>query len=247
MPTTDMFRSGIGLVSGYTLLGAVVLLLAGVGGWTTSLREGLRSLFLWIVRAFLHLFTPLIPSEEQAEEIIDTSEAVTSGRTEIILPETGKPLLIVQILEVALIIALVVLWLFLMYKGTVALIGFVRGRLAKVEKLQTKDIYDDRGLDVREKCEIERSRSRKGKKSSSLFLSPYERVRKLYKKKVQSCALELIEDTDEIKVEKLSLFTARECADKLQLSALADIYEHTRYSGRETTKETVRQMKDVCR
>lgn len=248
MPASDMFRSGIKLVSGYTLLGAGFLLLAG-GSWVTSLRKGLRGLFLWIVRSFLHLFTLLIASEEQAEEIMETPRAMEPepGGIGRVLPKAEEPILIFRILEVAVTIGLVVLWLFLIYKGTVVLIELVRGRFTKSVELKAKDVYNDKGIDVREKCGVEKSWGQKGKKSSALFLSPYERVRRLYKKKVLSCAVELIDDTSEIKTEKLGFFTARECADKLQLSALADIYERTRYSDQETTKETVRQMKNICR
>lgn len=248
MPESDMFRSGIKLVSGYTLFGAGFMFLAG-GGWVTSLRIGLRGLLLWIVRSFFHLFTLLISSEEQSGEIVETPQAmdpVPDGLGSV-LPKAQEPVLIFRILEVAAAIGLVVFWLFLVYKGAVVLIELVRVRLAKSVELNAKDVYNDKGIEVREKCEIEKSWGRKEKKSSALFLSPYERVRRLYKKKVLSCAAELIEDTGGTKTEALSLFTARECADKLQLSALADIYEQTRYSDQETTKETVRQMKDVCR
>lgn len=247
IPASDMFRSGIRLVSGYTLFGAGFLLLAG-GGWVTSLRKGLRGVFLWIVRSFFHLFAFLISTEEQQpKEIMETPQTVDPGGFGNVLPKAEEPVLILRILEVAVALALVVLWLFLMYKGTLVLIELVRVRLAKNVELNAKEVYNDKGIDVREKCEIEKSLKRKGKKGSALFLSPYERVRRLYKRKVLSCALELIEDPGGRKTEMLSYLTARECADKLQLSALADIYEQTRYSDQETTKETVRQMKNVCR
>lgn len=246
MPASDMFRSGIGLVSGYTLFGAGFLLLVGGDGWAASLREGLRSLLLWIVRSFFHLLALLIPSGEQPEEIVETPQPAASGGFENGLPEAGETFLLWRILEVVATIALVGLLLFLIFKGLLTLIKFVRRRFAEIVGLTAQDIPKGREIDVREKCEIEKSRGRKEKKSVMLFLSPYERVRRLYKKKVQSCALELIEDAGGRKTEMLKFLTARECADKLQLSALADIYEQTRYSGRETTRETVRQMKNIC-
>lgn len=251
MPSSDMFSSGIKLVSGYALFSAGLLLLAGSSGWVTSLREGLRSLLLWIARLIAHLFTPLISSEEQQEEIIKTPQVADPGGFRDILPEkVGEPALIWRILEVAVIIALVVLWLFLLYKGTIVIIEYVRGRLTKIVEQEANDVYNNKGVDIREKCEIEKYRGLREKKSATLFFSPYERVRRLYKKKVRSCAAEIIEDTvgsNGINIEMLNFHTARECADKLQLSALADIYERTRYSDQETTKDAVRQMKNVCR
>lgn len=251
MPASDMFRSGIILVSGYALFSAGLLLLAGNGGWVTSLREGLHSLFLWIARSIIQLIAPLSPSEEQPEQIVEAQHTAASGGLGDILPEkTGEPALIWQILEVAAIIAFVVFWLFLLYKGTIVIIEYVRGRFAANIGQKAYNTYNNKGIDVREKCEIEKYQEQKEKKSAAVFLSPYERVRRLYKKKVRSCASEIIEDTagiNRVNIEILNFHTARECADKLQLSTLADIYESTRYSDRETTKETVRQMKNVCR
>lgn len=247
IPASDMFRSGIGLVSGYSLLTAGLLLLAGGGGWVTSLREGLHSLLLWVAKWFFYVLSLFASPDEPLESIVKaTQETVISDGFVNSLPETAESFRLGWIWDVALTVILMVLWLFIIYKGTFALIELLRGRISEIAELKAKAVSADEGIDVREKCGIEKSWRGKGKKSSALFLSPYERVRKLYKNKVIACAPELIGATDEVKSEMLGFFTARECADKMQLSPLADIYERTRYSGQETTKENVRQMKIVC-
>ena len=245
MPMADMFHSGMGLISGYTLFGAVFLLLLGGDGWAATLRDWLRSLLLWIARGFFYLLGLLFSAEEQ-EEIMEVPQETASGGFDGGLPEAGEPFFLWKILEVALYIVLLGLLLFLAAKGTLAIIRLIRRRFAEITGRKTEDVLKDE-IDIREKCEIDKSRERKEKKSALLFLSPEERVRRLYKKKVLSSAFELTGSTEEKEIGKLGILTARECADKLQTWEFADIYEQTRYSCHEITRETVREMKNACR
>ena len=248
IPASDMFRSGIGLVSGYSILTAGLLLLAGGGGWVSSLREGLRSLLLRVAKWFFYILSLFASSDEPPESIIEpTQDTMISNGFVNSLPENTESLRLGWIWDVAVTVALMVLWLFIIYKGTFVLLELFRGRVSEIAELKAKAVSMDKEIDVRERCRIEKSRRGNEKRSSAFFLSPCERVRKLYKNKVISCAPEIIESTGEIKPEMLGFFTARECADKLRLSPMADIYERTRYSPQETTKENVKQMKDICR
>ena len=109
-----------------------------------------------------------------------------------------------------------------------------------VFRYQDQEIQTGEAYDFREKCEIVKDKDRK---ISGLFtaLSPRERIRKLYKKKLTGASARMdAQDKD-----SLGFHTAREWESKLDLSGMAELYEQARYSNREITGADVKRMKDV--
>lgn len=74
-------------------------------------------------------------------------------------------------------------------------------------------------------------------------LSPEERIRKRFKKKIQT-SQEFI--SSEGRRTEMELYTARECSDILEVNEIGDIYEKARYSPYECTVEDVKNMKSAC-
>lgn len=97
--------------------------------------------------------------------------------------------------------------------------------------------------DIREKCDIV---NKDKKRSRTLFaaLSYEERIRKTFKKKVKAAKYLICNENDD---SRLALYTAKECAHKLDNPHLAEIYEKARYSDIPCSKEDVSGMKEACR
>lgn len=242
LPASDMLRSGFSLVAGYTLLGAVFLIFATGGGWVASFREALRR----IVVAVLRFLVSLIPEGGQGETVLE--QAAESGMSfdQAMLPENGDPFLLWKILEMVVGAAFACAMVFFAVKGLIRLVKYVLERFGAGVR-RNGELAVDSELDIREKCGIDKSHQPRQKKNRLGFLSSAERVRKLYKKKVLSSASLLTGSTVGEDNGELQLLTARECAEKLKNSTMADIYEKARYSEQEITRETVRQMREACR
>lgn len=241
LPASDMFHSGMGLVAGYTLVGTVILLLGSGGSWVIPLRNMFRGLLLTVLR---FLFS-LIPTGEQGEAVTtpppDTAPmefGAMSGE-----PESS---IFWSTLEAIVAVAMVCGMVYLVVKGLVLLVKFIRKQFGE-DFTRKQKIARDYEMDVREKCAIEKKREQKEKRSVFGFLTPAERVRKLYKKKVLASSFDLSGGLKGENSPKLELLTARECAGKLQIESMADLYEKARYSDQEITRENVRQMRDVCK
>ncbi len=75
-------------------------------------------------------------------------------------------------------------------------------------------------------------------------MSPALRIRRRFRRKVLS-EQKQIYDTE--RRERMELYTARECADIIEATEAADIYEKARYSPYECTAEDVKRMKNACK
>lgn len=76
------------------------------------------------------------------------------------------------------------------------------------------------------------------------FLTPAQKIRRRYKKKVL--------DSKEFIVSKgkkdcMEWYTARECGIILDRPGMSELYEKARYSPYECTAEDVKRMKDACK
>lgn len=109
-----------------------------------------------------------------------------------------------------------------------------------VFRYQSQEIQTGEAYDFREKCEIVKD---KDKKISGLFtaLSPRERIRKLYKKKLTAATARM----DAGDKSGLGLYTAREWERKLEVNGMAELYERARYSDQEITGADVKRMKEI--
>lgn len=234
LPAAEMFHSGIGMVLGYTLLGIGLLIFSTQFEWLASLLKPVGDMLLKFLR---FLFSRSSPSE-------DVVEPITGGMPEggnmmgMELPPAEEPFWFWEMLEALAII---------LFGGAILIvIGVLLWKLFKliqkymVFRYQQQEIQTGEAYDFREKCEIEKNRDRK---TQGLFtaLSPRERIRKLYKKKL-AASTNRMESQDK---DNLEFYTAREWERKLALSGMAELYEQARYSNREMTGADVKKMKDI--
>jgi len=120
--------------------------------------------------------------------------------------------------------------------GLIRLIRFLQERFGRKLKKPEAGLA---GLgDIREKCEIIRKKSER--KAFFSFLTPRERVRRIYKKRVLEDKELLIGEDD---CRRLNTFTAGECGRLLGAGRMTGIYEKARYSEEKCTAEDVREAK----
>lgn len=237
LPAKEMFHSGMGLVLVYTVLGTIVLLLGSQFEWLAGILEPVKNLFLRFLR---FLFSRQGSTEPEPEIPVEESVA-TDSMGGMPLPEGGEPFWLWTVLETLLIIAFYCGILFGVIMLLWKLIQLIRKyrnlHYSERGEMQTQDAFD-----LRESCELEK---KTGKSRQSIFsvLSPRERVRRLYKKKVLLSSSSLPEEAKS----RLELYTAREWEEKLETEGMARIYEQARYSGHEITGADVKKMKEACK
>lgn len=233
LPAAEMFHSGMGLVLGYTLAGVGILVLSTQFEWLAGILRPIGDLLLKFLR---FLFSRGSHSEEFSE--IAPAEMPSGDMGGMGLPPAEEPFWFWQVLEVIAIV--------LFGAAVLVGIGVLLWKLFKlvqkymVFRYQDQEIQTGEAYDFREKCEIVKDKDRK---ISGLFtaLSPRERIRKLYKKKLTGASARMdAQDKD-----SLGFHTAREWESKLDLSGMAELYEQARYSNREITGADVKRMKDV--
>lgn len=237
LPAAEMFRSGLGLVILYTLVGAVILTLSSQFEWLAGILQPLKNL---LIRFLRFLFSGHAMTEEEAE-IPLVEEQPENNMGEMNLPEAGEPFWLWKVLEyvfiVALICAICAAAAVLLIKLVKLIIQYLNLHRERIGNIETEDAWD-----LREKCGLERN---KEKKRQSLFsaLSPRERIRKLYKKKLLASASGL----SETERNRMGIYTAREWEDILKAEGMAQLYGLARYSRREITGAEVKKMKEVCK
>ncbi|MCI9337571.1 MAG: DUF4129 domain-containing protein [Lachnospiraceae bacterium] len=233
LPAGEMFHSGMGLVFCYTLLGLGILIFSTQFEWLAGILKPLGKMLREILRF-------LLSGSSQPEAVPEpvAEEAMPSGGMGMNLPPANEPFWFWQVLEVLAMVAF--------GAGIIIGIGVLLWKLFKliqkymVFRYREREVDIGEAYDLREKCEIDKVSDKKGWNPFSA-LSPRERIRKLYKKKLAAFAPRAnVQDKD-----SLGLYTAREWEGKLSLSGMADIYEQARYSDREMTGADVKQMKEL--
>ena len=231
LPAAEMFHSGMGLVLGYTMLGIGILIFSTQFEWLAGILRPIGDMLLRFLR---FLFSRSSHSEEVPQPVGEELPPAGMGGME--LPPAEETFWFWEVLEIIMMVAF----------GIAILVG-VGVLLWKLFKLiqkymvfryQESEIQTGEAYDFREKCEIEKNTD---KKKRGLFdsLSPRERIRKLYKKKLPAASVRADVQED------LALHTAREWEQKLALEGMADLYEQARYSNREITGADVKKMKDA--
>lgn len=239
LPAAEMFHSGMGLVLVYTLGGTVLLLLGMNVKWLESFLHFLKNIILSVLRFLFSLFPKRAGEEEVLiEEAVGANQSVTG----MDLP-AGEPSLFWKALEYVAIFAFFCFLIFVIIRLFLRIWRFIRERFQLDFSLQHGAGFQQDNTDFREKCEIEKKASHPSEAFSLFaFLSPAEKIRKLYRKK-------LLKEADAFSTEAdtkiLSCKTARDAERVLKLEGMADIYERARYSSLESSAEDVRKMKSV--
>ncbi|MBR1930630.1 MAG: DUF4129 domain-containing protein [Lachnospiraceae bacterium] len=238
IPAEEMFRSGLGLVSVFSLLGLLMLLLTSHLTWMKGIVDIIKNALLAILRFFLQ-FLPQGGGEEMSFSQNADLEMAQQMAGDVDL--TGETFWVWKVLENIISIAMSIALAVLLVAGIVKLIKFIRGRLKRHPLTEQKSLEEV--VDVHEKIELP-------KEHKPLFTNPFERlepaarIRQLYRKKLLASKAMLIKENN---VSALGLFTARESARKLESIQLAAIYEKARYSNEESTAEDVKRMREACK
>ena len=234
LPAAEMFRSGMGLVLGYTLFGAVVLFVTSRFAWLAGILEPIKALLLRLLRFLLSGLSA--GEEEKVLPIVEEMPPENMG--EMALPEAGGTFWLWEVLEFVLTAAFVC--------GMIALAAFLILKLIqlilKYRRLRSRHWGMELGdaVDFREKCELEKNtRTKNG--SILEALSGRERIRKLYKRKLLAAARSREEKG------RLDMDTAREWEKRLNTIGMSALYEQARYSRQEMTRADVKRMKEICR
>lgn len=235
IPTTEMFRSGIGLVMAYTGIGAVALFLISNVNWLTGILNIFQKIIYFILSIIVTLF---FGNAGELLEPSGESMAETGG-----LPSDDlKTFWLWEVLEFLLTIVIIAAIIILFIKALLFVIKFIRNKLNNLPR-STQNLSAESIRDVREKCEIVRNKERKVN-LPFLLLNPKDRIRHLYKKRILSSRDAFLQgDEDRF----LNRYTARESSKILEKDDLALIYEKARYSNEECSSEDVKQMRNACK
>lgn len=233
LPAGEMFRSGLGLVLGYTLISTIVMVLSINVVWLEKLTAALKKALFALLRAFFSLFD----ASEGHQEITSPGASPIMLGDAAPLPADEESFWLWKVLEILLTAAIACLLLYGCIRLLITLVRFIRERFAPGLGRKIKE-ETEHNPDIREKCEVIK-KSKNGGRISFGFLSPRARIRKIYKNKLLS--------SDDLSRSNPGLLTARESERRLQAKGMADIYERARYSYGKVTAEDVRGMKDACK
>lgn len=237
IPASEMFRSGMGLVLGYTGIGTIALILFSNMEWLRRILNIFKKLMI----SFLNLILSLFPNDAEniAEEIPEEALEIVEDASGMSFTE--ETFWLWDVLEYVIMFAVLVLLIFALIKLALFLARFIKAKLKGFSMHKSED-SEEEVLDVREKCDIVKNQNR-NRSFPFLNLSPTERIRSYYKKRILSSRSDFPQGGEN----KLNLYTARESSKILEREKLADIYEKARYSNQECDSEDVRRMKEACR
>lgn len=233
IPEKEMFRSGITLVSLFSIGASAVVLLTANIGWVGQIAQLLKLILTWIIR---FLFRG--GAEEADDSPIEEQELIPEQDAGFMPIEDAEPALFWVILEKIIMTLVWVGLIAICIWGIYSLVNFLYKRFSRnLEKDEEEEPQSI--IDVREKCEVERKK--KERRSPFEFLSTKERIRRIYRKEVWAQRMQLVTDGSP---SFLKLLTARECGEKMERSALSESYEKARYSNAECTAEDIRRAKE---
>lgn len=228
IPFREILHSGLHSTTSFVFLSGILLLAVSQFAWLKPFLQLMRSGLVMILR---FLFA-LIPTGS-ADPGVTPEQTITGGDMPPV--EAEDPFFLWELLEYAAMIALLVVCLFLVYRGIRKLVSFLRDRM----QISFTEAFpgQQEDTDKREKLELsgDRPSSRTVKKRFSfLFPDAGQKIRRIYLKKISSCGLAK---------DRLAFYTARDAEKSLNSEGMASIYEKARYSGVPCTEEDVRQMK----
>lgn len=240
IPVKKMFKAGLKTVLPYSLASGILLLAIGNLSVLTDIFSFLKNVLLWLLRL---LFSGGKENVEYVEEgIAEFTQPVNPTMPKI----EGEALWIWEILEKVFAVGAVVLLVILVIKVYQIVSRVLKNKFGR--SMQKNKEVKEELVDKREKCALEKERNVQPTKSVLSIFSNKERIRKIYKKKIESARKTsgfrnfLKEDKTEEACLKDSS-TARECCENLSAQPLADVYEKARYSNMECGGEDVRLAK----
>lgn len=240
IPVRKMFLAGLKAVIPYSLISGVLLLVLGNLSLITDVFKVLGNFLLWLLKL---LFANAGDSADFQET---QSENPFQQMAEGMEKMEGEAFWLWELLEkimVVAIIALIVIVVVKVYKMVSEALKNIFSR--SVEK--SSEVKEEL-VDKREKCKIETKKKTQNKKHLLSMLSNKERIRKVYKKKIENARKtagyhNFLKEEKTVDVCEKKSSTARECCESLSAEPLALIYEKARYSNLECDSGDVRDAK----
>ena len=229
IPFQEIFRSGLHSTAAFVLLSGLLLLAVSQFAW---LKPFLRLLRNGLV-AILRFLFGLLPMDSGTEAVVVEQQA---GGGDMPPMEAEDPFILWVILEYVAMIALLIVCVFLLYRGIRKLITFLRDRMQF--SLPGTVSEQPESMDKREHLEAapeNTAAKQKQKWFSFAFLDAGQKIRRMYQKKINASGLAKM---------SLPFYTARDAEKSLDVEGMAEIYEKARYSDVPCTDGDVRQMKN---
>lgn len=241
IPRREIFTAGIRLTGIYVLLGITALLLVSDITWLSWIFEQLRNGIIWLrEHGFFAWLASLFPEKEAA---VSPPAGNIEPSFPAIPPGDDSPGLIWVILEKIMFVAVPLLLLALLCFGIFRFIKMLWEQFRQRRAL-SEALSDESSGDIREKYEIKKEKG--VQKDIFAFLTPSERIRRIYKQRVWAKRANLTSNENDKSgnnVHALNTYTARECGSLISEEQLAKVYEKARYSGVKCTKEDIRKAK----
>lgn len=225
---------------------SAILLLASFGSYKDIILNAIRSILLWLFSG----------SGKKGDAVIGMPEAEPMDLQEL-LGEGSKPSIVWKILEVALIIVMIAIGIFLIYYfGKKLIIAIKKGIICLYQYFGDKDDiaddvgrYDDEVESSFDKSEFSDSIRKRWMNFTKIFKKKQSlKDMKDNKQKVRFLYKALLRKSTE-KYDKNINATAREFIKKEQISNEADVflegYEKARYSSHDVNNESVKAGMDM--
>ncbi len=233
IPMREMFLNGMVQVLLISAGMTGILLLTSDIGWVSQIVSVLKKALIIVMR---WLFRGSGDEELSDIPVSETPEHTQGSGPAMPVTDNGGAstfwLILEQVFLFAAGLAFVALCIFLLY---LLLRHIYRIFCKRMDREKKENGYSG---EIRERCEAEPEK--KQKSASFGVLSVRARIRRLYKKEVWDGRWRLKAGSEP---EKLKRMTARECAEMLERSALASVYEKARYSDEDCTAEDLRRAK----
>lgn len=231
IPKKEMFLNGMRTALIFTGGGVVFLLLL----FNFQFFSGIIDRLIEMLVKFLRMLLSKLLKEPEAKDPTESWEVPEMPpMTEELAGEQGLFWVILQKIIITVVILSFILAIIL---GIIVLTRFMIVRL-KGNKKEVQE-EEEEVKDVREK--FNRDELFKRKKRPLSMLDPRERIRKIFQKRVIAGKSKILGSHSSARLE---IFTARECADRLEQELLGNLYEKARYSEEECTMDDVRALKE---
>ncbi|MCM1254187.1 MAG: hypothetical protein NC321_15310 [Clostridium sp.] len=234
IPRREIFMSGVKFSTAFVLIGVGILALFSDINWLGwifgQLKNGIiwlreHGLFAWIASLFKKTFDPLVEQTGGAEP----------GSSGLMPLEPGETALFWVVLEKAVFTIVPIVLICLLCFALFHFIMMARELFRKKRSLN-KEIFVEASGDIRESYDIKKKKEKQ--RDFFAFLSPAERIRRIYKQRIRAKRAILSEKKD---AQPLNTYTARECGALLSENQLARVYEKARYSDMPCTREDVKK------
>lgn len=233
IPHKEIFASGIRLTALFSFFAVILLVLFSDIGWLSELARQLKNgiiwlrehgVFAWLASLFDKEYEPLANQENNVE--------LSSGFMPL---EPGEPGLFWVILEKA---AMIIVPIAIVCLLCFALFQFIKmlKEIFRKKRLLDEETNGESIRDIRETYEIKKEKGTQ--KEFFAFLSPAERIRRIYKQRIWTKRATLSAKGNE---RSLHTYTARECGLLLSENELALVYEKARYSDAKCTRDDVKR------